>query len=241
MKFENLSASYDVGIAKEFGLPSAALLNKLLYLSKSTTREDGFCWRTSKELEDELGITRKQQEIAIKKLEEAGIIETKNTYIIGTQIKCKHFKICDFNKTDKSDFYKRCKSEIDEMCNSVNNNKTIIKDNNNIYSAVIDFLNEKTKQHYKDSTSKTRSLINARVNEGFTLEDFKEVIRKKSNEWLNTKMEIYLRPETLFGTKFESYLNQKGNNLPEWFDKDFDIEENDTDKEYMDELLKNFK
>ena len=135
MRFENISASYDVGIAREFGIPSAVLLNKLLYLSKNTTREDGFCWRTAKELEDELGLTRTQQELAIKKLEDAGIIETKNTFIIGTQIKCKHFRVIDFHERCKSDFHETLKSEIHETLKSVNNNKTIIKDNN-IYKEV---------------------------------------------------------------------------------------------------------
>ena len=52
--------------------------------------------------------------------------------------------------------------------------------------------------------------INARLKEGHTLEDFKAVIDKKTKQWLNDeKMSSYLRPMTLFGTKFESYLNEK--------------------------------
>ena len=47
------------------------------------------------------------------------------------------------------------------------------------------------------------------MNEKYTVEDFYSVIDKKTAEWLNTEQEKYLRPETLFGTKFESYLNQK--------------------------------
>ena len=43
------------------------------------------------------------------------------------------------------------------------------------------------------------------------MEDFKAVIDYKVSEWKGTKMEDYLRPETLFGTKFESYLNSVGN------------------------------
>ena len=135
MKFENISASYDVGIAKKYGIQCAVLLNKLLYLSKYTSREDGYCWRTAKELEDELGLTRNQQELAIKKLEDAGIIETKNTYIIGTQIKCKHFKIIvksEIQESNKSDLLESRKSEMLESNKSVNNNKTIIENNNNI-------------------------------------------------------------------------------------------------------------
>ena len=48
------------------------------------------------------------------------------------------------------------------------------------------------------------------MNQKHTLEEFKIVIDKKTKQWLNDeKMCKFLRPETLFGTKFESYLNQK--------------------------------
>lgn len=76
------------------------------------------------------------------------------------------------------------------------------------YKEIIEYLNNRVGTNYKHTTNKTRDLIKARFNEGFTLEDFKEVIDKKSMEWINTDMQKYLRPETLFGTKFESYLNQ---------------------------------
>jgi len=77
------------------------------------------------------------------------------------------------------------------------------------YKTIIDHLNIRTGQHYKYSTTKTKDLIKARLNEKFTLEDFKTVIDKMCVEWMNTDMQKYLRPETLFGTKFESYLNRE--------------------------------
>lgn len=77
------------------------------------------------------------------------------------------------------------------------------------YKAVVDYLNEKTGSKYRSSTQATQRLIKARFNEGFDLQDFKQVIDNKTNDWLNDKkMAEYLRPQTLFGTKFESYLNQ---------------------------------
>ena len=92
--------------------------------------------------------------------------------------------------------------------NKLNNNELIIKDNIP-YQEVVDFLNSRTGTNYRASSKKTRELIRARINEGFTLEDFKIVIDKKTREWINdNKMKGYLRPETLFGTKFEGYLNQ---------------------------------
>lgn len=75
---------------------------------------------------------------------------------------------------------------------------------------IVDHLNNKTGSHYKPTTGTTRKLIKARLKEGFTVEEIKLVIDKKAAEWLgNAAMEQYLRPETLFGNKFESYLNAK--------------------------------
>lgn len=78
---------------------------------------------------------------------------------------------------------------------------------------IVSYLNVQAKTSYRPATKKTKQLIAARWKEGFTLEDFKRVVDNKVAEWLNdSKMNQYLRPETLFGTKFESYLNQKGAN-----------------------------
>lgn len=73
---------------------------------------------------------------------------------------------------------------------------------------IVTFLNSMVGSNYKSTTSKTRKLIAARLAEGFTVDDFKAVITKKAKEWQGTDMAQYLRPETLFGTKFEGYLNQ---------------------------------
>lgn len=87
------------------------------------------------------------------------------------------------------------------------------KNNSNINTSISDikyivgFLNSATSSNYRYQTKATQRLINARLNEGFTVDDFKAVIDKKAKEWKGTEMAQYLRPETLFGTKFESYLN----------------------------------
>jgi len=77
------------------------------------------------------------------------------------------------------------------------------------YKEIVKYLNSRTGSQYKSTTNKTQKLIKARWNEGFRLEDFETVIDKKCVEWMgDEEMEKYLRPPTLFGTKFESYLNQ---------------------------------
>lgn len=77
------------------------------------------------------------------------------------------------------------------------------------YSQIVDYLNDKIGTAYRASSQKTKTLIHARFAEGFTIDDFKAVIDTMSTEWSHDpKMSVYLRPETLFGTKFESYLNR---------------------------------
>ena len=74
---------------------------------------------------------------------------------------------------------------------------------------IVSYLNEKTGSKYRPNTDATKKHINARLEEGFTVEDFKTVIDTKVSEWIgDKKMQKFLRPQTLFGTKFESYLNQ---------------------------------
>lgn len=73
---------------------------------------------------------------------------------------------------------------------------------------IIDTLNLVLGTHYKSTTPKTVKLIHDRLKEGFTVSDFEIVIRKMFRVWTGTEYEKFLRPETLFGTKFESYLNR---------------------------------
>lgn len=78
------------------------------------------------------------------------------------------------------------------------------------YQEVVEYLNQKTGKNFKHTSKVTQRHIRARLAEGFTVNDFKQVIDKKCSDWLrDQKMKEYLRPETLFGTKFESYLNSK--------------------------------
>lgn len=75
--------------------------------------------------------------------------------------------------------------------------------------AIVSYLNERTGKSFRASSRATKDKIRARLNEGFTVDDFKRVIDVKTAEWMGTEQEKYLRPETLFGTKFEGYLNQR--------------------------------
>ena len=86
-----------------------------------------------------------------------------------------------------------------------NENKNI-----NVIKDIIEYLNKKLSTKYLYTSQYINKHINARLEEGFTYEDFVKVIDKKYKEWHGTDMAKFLRPETLFGTKFQQYLNQKG-------------------------------
>ena len=77
---------------------------------------------------------------------------------------------------------------------------------------IIDYLNDKTGKKYRTKNKQTIKDIEARLKEGYTYTDFCQVIDNKSKVWKGTQQEIYLRPVTLFGNKFDSYLNEYPNN-----------------------------
>ena len=190
----------------------------LLLIISSLTAEKGYCYASNEYLAkifktNVFTISRK-----IKKLEEKKYIkieyEKKGCLVTSRKIRLTKMSTMIDENVNRA---------IDENVkdNNISNlNNTNI--NNNIYSPVsskqdkipyqdiVEYLNLKANTKFRFTSEKTRKLIKARINENFTVEDFKTVIDNKCDEWLNDdKMKIYLRPETLFGSKFESYLNQK--------------------------------
>lgn len=83
------------------------------------------------------------------------------------------------------------------------------KEEDKEYISIVEYLNERAGTKYRPSSAKTKTVIHARMAEGFTIDDFKKVIDNKCADWIGTEWEKFLRPETLFGTKFEGYLNAK--------------------------------
>lgn len=74
--------------------------------------------------------------------------------------------------------------------------------------SAIRLLNDLSGSRFRETTKATQRLIQAREKEGYTLDDIEAVIRHQCNLWgQDAKMQKYLRPETLFGSKFEGYLS----------------------------------
>ena len=85
-------------------------------------------------------------------------------------------------------------------------------DNDEVIAKIIGYLNQKTGKRYRSSNKKTKTFIEARLKDGYTFDDFCKVIDNKYERWKGTEQEIYLRPETLFGNRFDSYLNETPRN-----------------------------
>ncbi|QKL22566.1 replication protein [Bacillus altitudinis] len=116
---------------------------------------------------------------------------------------------CDVTVTQSNEQERRSKKEEVRK-----KNKDILSGNPTAnepeipFKLITDLLNQMSEKNYRHTTPKTQQLIKARWNEGFRFDDFKKVILAKCFEWRdNPDMSKFLRPETLFGTKFEGYLN----------------------------------
>lgn len=134
------------------------------------------------------------------------------------------------NEGDVLQYVKEGTSQIEDKLKQYNYNKKN-KNNITIYKKVVDYLNKKANTNYKYTTKKTKQLIKARINEGFVLEDFYKVIDKKCDDWIDTEYEKFIRPQTLFGNKFESYLNQKSRRWSKNYEKA---------EQYIDKQLKEY-
>lgn len=201
---------------------TAALLNQMIFWSDKTKRHDGFFYKTYLEWEEELTLSEYQVRRAVKSLKDKGLVETKlkkangsptihykiNMDVLSDSIikKLKNRNLINLsNDTKESEESLTVDDSVDDYINKDN----VEKLDDVPYQEIVEYLNKITHSNYKHGTHKTRTLIKARYNEGFNIVDFKKVIDVKTNEWILTDNEKYLRPDTLFGTKFEGYLNQK--------------------------------
>jgi predicted phage replisome organizer/uncharacterized phage protein (TIGR02220 family) len=168
--------------------------------------------------------------LALQTFEQFGMIEVSNDNFISICNWEKHQNVAGMDKIREQTRQRVARHREMKRIGSCNANGNVTVTNGNAtdieedkeldkerdkdkipYPEIISYLNEKTSSSYRHTTKKTKDLIKARWNEGFELNDFRTVIDKKTAEWMNDdKMNKFLRPETLFGTKFESYLNQQG-------------------------------
>lgn len=203
-----------IWIPKEIWLNETISIQEKVFLVEidSLDNDDG-CFASNEYFAKFFKLSKNRCSEIIKSLQKKGFIEIKYIYKDNSKaIDKRVIKILEKSNRGIRDIdrgTRKTEEGYSEKCedNNIYLNNTF---NNNIYSLVIDKLNSLANKSYKSSSKKTQQLIRARINEGFTVEDFYKVIENKVYTWKDDpKMDQYLRPTTLFGTKFESYLNEK--------------------------------
>ena len=190
-----------VWIPKEIWLDSRlnALEKVILTEIDSLDMSDKGCYASNKYIAEFCQCSETKVSTAISKLIKLGYI-----YILSFDGRQRVLKSRLSNYERQTT--KNCKAGSQKLKENNIDNKTVINTEN--YIAIIARLNEKAGTAYRATSKATQSHIRARLAEGFAVDDFFTVIDKKCAEWKgDEKMEKYLRPETLFGSKFESYLN----------------------------------
>ena len=159
------------------------------------------CWASNKHIAEFCQCSETKVSTAISKLIKLGYL-----YVQAFDGRQRELK-SRLSKSVRQDA-KSCNSAFEDVqeSNTYKNTKNNTK-NKELYIAIIAHLNEKAGTNYRVTSKATQGHINARIGEGYTVEDFYTVIDKKCLEWKGTEWEKYLRPETLFGSKFENYLN----------------------------------
>ena len=209
---------FDIEVAKLYGVNCAVILQNIWHWVKKNEANgknfyDGAYWtynstKAFKELFPYL--SQKQIETALKKLRDDGIIITGNYNAL------KYDRTLWYAVTEKGkSILHRGEMVFTEKGNGFDSqvkpipykNPNLKSLNNKPYKDIIDYLNWRAGTSFKSSGKTTQQHINARLAEGFTVEDFKKVIDNQCAKWKGNKWEQYLRPSTLFGTKFENYLN----------------------------------
>ena len=176
---------------------------KLLYGEiTALCNEKGYCWASNKYFADLYDVSKISISRWVSLLEKQGYIKVELVYKNDTkEVESRKIWI-----VDPFEIHTTKNNDNSEIVNDSVKKEEKYKDE---IIEIIDYLNSSTNSNYRYNTESTNKLIRGKLNNGFTVQDFKSVIHTKSMEWMNTDFEKYLRPSTLFGNKFEQYLNQK--------------------------------
>ena len=218
-----------VWIPKEIWLSTdLKVMEKLILVEiDSLDNEDG-CFASNEHFSKFFSLSKNRCSEIIKSLEKKGYIKIDYIYQEGSKAISRRVIRCVRNidggirnidnpirKTEEgySENREDNNTSFNNTFSNTSNKKDIVEQSSTTplpYEEIVQYLNQKTGKNFKHTSKVTQRHIRARLAEGFTVSDFKQVIDKKCSDWLrDQKMKEYLRPETLFGTKFESYLNSK--------------------------------
>lgn len=173
--------------------------------------QKGYCWASDDYFAKLYGVTKMTVQNWLKSLERENYISREVTYKKDTK-EIEHRLIRIEMTPTKKNLGTPTQKNFRDNTTSINKNhsgaETSFPIEDKIINSIINCLNEQSGNEY-DVTSDTKELIEARSSEGFTGQNFMDVIKYMSFEWGNTdEMESFLRPKTLFGSKMRKYLKR---------------------------------
>lgn len=188
---------------------------KLLYGEiTALSNQKGYCWASNNYFMKLYEVSRFTIQAWLKSLEDCGYINRQVVYKEGSkEIQARYIGITSYPSQEKlatpsKENLPVNNTSFNTTVNNTNNIKPLSGKPDPIpYDEIISYLNQVTSKSFKNVETH-KKLIRARWHEKATLDDFKKVIDNKSSEWLGTDMAKYLQPSTLFGNKFDQYLNQ---------------------------------
>ena len=206
--------------------------NKILINGELVIVSSGERHTSEDKLATRWGVSRNTVRKFLTLLEKDGMISMKKSRQTGTTYKVLNYNVYQgFSEEKKHQTAQRIEHQTaQQKDNDLNNELHINKNEKNEknekkkdiveqeldpipYREIIDYLNQKAGKSFKHSAAGNKKVIKARWNEGYKLDQFKRVVDNKCQDWLNDeKMSQYLQPSTLFGNKFDQYLNQRKGN-----------------------------
>ncbi|GKV65211.1 MULTISPECIES: conserved phage C-terminal domain-containing protein [unclassified Sporosarcina] len=218
-------------LVKQVGLNEAVLLQQLHFRSLISRKNNGgekWVSKTYEEWEEEFPFwSNATIRRIISNLEQKGYLISTSEHNRMKADKTKWYRI-DYSTIgtlgcDQEQFSKRADDTVqNEQSGVLNLSKPLLKELKNLkkelvglhhdeITLIISHLNEKTGKQFKANASATVRMLNARLNEGYSVEDIQQVIDLKTDQWLqDEKFRNYLRPSTLFNAKnFENYVNEE--------------------------------
>ena len=227
------------------GLETAFLLSNFADAEDMLSDNEGWFYQTTETVENMTTLSRYKQDQSIKQLEELEVLKKetrglppkryfKIDYDGLTNLFARDLQInmrvidksnCKELATSKESTNKESKVHKESIKDIV-----VSKETDEIpYEEILDYLNLKAKRGFVTKGKRSennRKFIRLRWNEGNTLNHFKQVVDNMVSIWLgDKKMEQYLQPSTLFGTKFDEYLNKKPKDQPKHHENRLGIKE----------------
>ena len=195
---------------------------KLLYGEVTALcSSSGECWASNKFFAELYDVHITNVSRWVNSLVDKGYLESQLVYKEGTkEIEKRVLRLSSVSKNVKTSISKNAKENNTSINNTSMNNNILssnLDDTKGKAVEIIDYLNEKAGKRFSHKTKETAKHINARLKDGYTVEDFKRVIDNRVMKWSrDKKMKEYIRPDTLFTpTNFEKYLNDALDSLPD--------------------------